>query len=180
MPLPRDDTTPPVTKMYFVELTDSPPSVGGSPVFRRTAGRLPCRRRAPRARGTARHRSEDPAAAAAAARAAPTALPARGRAGPSDPALPGCRRRHPRADGKPPRSTTEPPPRHSGATTKPSHTPASKTRRTTQRMRGSPARDRRGLRGRRLEPRRAETPPRTGTGEHTKSVPWRLALRLID
>src|SRR6059058_4210576 len=60
MPLPRDDTTPPVTKMYFVELTDSPPSVGGSPVFRRTAGRLPCRRLAPRARGTARHRSEDP------------------------------------------------------------------------------------------------------------------------
>src|SRR5881409_2046991 len=58
MPLPRDDTTPPVTKMYFVELTDSPPSVGGSTVFPRTAGRLPCRHRAPRARETARHRSE--------------------------------------------------------------------------------------------------------------------------
>src|SRR5467141_2998026 len=99
MPLPRDDTTPPVTKMYFVELTDSPPSVGGSTVLPRTAGRLRCRRPAPRAPETAPRRSESLAAAAAAARAAPSAPPVPARAAPSDPALRGCRRTHPRVDG---------------------------------------------------------------------------------
>src|SRR5947209_645385 len=38
MPLPRDDTTPPVTKMYFVELTDSPPSVRASAEARTEGG----------------------------------------------------------------------------------------------------------------------------------------------
>src|SRR6266567_3347230 len=78
----------------------------------------------------------------------------------------------------PARSTTATISRASVATTRRSHTPVSTTRRTTQRMRGSPAKDRSGLRGRRLEPSRAGTTPRTGTGEHTKSVPWRLALDL--
>src|SRR2546422_5783128 len=30
MPFPSEETTPPVTKTYFVELTDSPPSADGS------------------------------------------------------------------------------------------------------------------------------------------------------
>src|SRR3989442_25357 len=100
MPLPRDDTTPPVTKMYFVELTDSPPSVGASAVLPHTADRRRCRRRGPRALETASRRWESRAAGAAAARVAPTAPPGQVRAGSSDPALPGCRRRHPRAGGR--------------------------------------------------------------------------------
>src|SRR2546422_3946240 len=104
IPLPSDDTTPPVTKMYFVELTDSPLSVGGSTVSPRNAGRLPCRPRAPRAPQTALRRSEFRAAAVAAAPAAPSAPPAPARVGPSDPALLACRRRPPRADGRSRRS----------------------------------------------------------------------------
>src|SRR2546425_1933497 len=73
MPLPRDDTTPPVTKMYFVELTDSPPSVGASAVLPHIADRRRCRRRGPRALETASRRWESRAAGAAAARVAPTA-----------------------------------------------------------------------------------------------------------
>src|SRR2546422_5329340 len=75
MPLPRDDTTPPVTKMYFVELTDSPPSVGASAVLPHIADRRRCRRRGPRAPETAPRRWESRAAGAAAARVAPTAPP---------------------------------------------------------------------------------------------------------
>src|SRR5713101_2442970 len=100
MPLPRDDTTPPVTKMYFVELTNSPPSVGGSAVLPHIADRRPCRRRGPRAPETASRRWESRAAGAAAARVAPTAPPGQVRAGSSDPAHPACRRRHPRAGGR--------------------------------------------------------------------------------
>src|SRR5216110_3093702 len=100
MPLPRDDTTPPVTKMYFVELTDSPPSVGASAVLPHIADRRRCRRRGPRARETASRRWESRAAGAAAARVAPTAPPGQVRARSSDPARPGCRRRHPRAGGR--------------------------------------------------------------------------------
>src|SRR5207249_3630501 len=74
----------------------------------------------------------------------------------------------------PARSTTAAISRASVATTRRSHTPASTTRRTTQRMRGSPARDRSGLRGRRLEIGRAHVTPRTGTGEHTRVVPRSL------
>src|SRR5881296_4653278 len=94
MPLPRDDTTPPVTKMYFVELTDSPLSVGASAVLPHIADRRRCRRRGPRALETSSRRWESRAAGAAAARVAPTAPPGQVRAGSSDPALPGCRRRH--------------------------------------------------------------------------------------
>src|SRR5207244_12999148 len=75
MPLPRDDTTPPVTKMYFVELTDSPPSVGASAVLPHIADRRRCRRPGPRAPETAPRRWESRAAGAAAARGAPTAPP---------------------------------------------------------------------------------------------------------
>src|SRR6266849_3467277 len=100
MLLPRDDTTPPVTKMYFVELTDSPLSVGGSTVLPRNADPLRYRRRAPRVQGTAPRRSPSRAAAAAAAPAVPSAPPGPARAAASDRAPPGCRRTHPRADGR--------------------------------------------------------------------------------
>src|SRR6266705_3343852 len=42
MPFPREETTPPVTKMYFVELTDSPLSGVGPAPLRRTAGLPAC------------------------------------------------------------------------------------------------------------------------------------------
>src|SRR5207245_10493609 len=83
MPLPRDDTTPPVTKMYFVELTDSPPSDGGSTALRRVADRPRCLPREPQVPGTPPRRSAHRGAAAEAARAAPTAPPALVRAAPT-------------------------------------------------------------------------------------------------
>src|SRR5207247_8776705 len=64
--------------------------------------------------------------------------------------------------------------RASVATTRRSQMPRSAMRRVTTTMRGSPASGRSGLRGSRLEPSRAGITPRTGTGEHTKSVPWSL------
>src|SRR5256886_6501213 len=73
MPLPSELTTPPVTKMYFVELTDSPPSSAGSSGFPRTGDRPPCPRRAPPGPRTAPRRSGCRATAGAAARAAPNA-----------------------------------------------------------------------------------------------------------
>src|SRR6266853_2055961 len=78
----------------------------------------------------------------------------------------------------PARSTTAAISRASVATTRRSHTPSSATRRTTQRMRGSPANGRRGFFGRRLEPSRAGITPRIGTEEDTKVVPRSLDGRL--
>src|SRR5438067_8009446 len=83
MPLPSDETTPPVTKMYFVELTDSPPSDAGSTALPRTADRPPCPRRAPPGRRTPPRRSARRAATAAAAPVAPTAPRERAAAAPS-------------------------------------------------------------------------------------------------
>src|SRR3989442_6227604 len=75
MPLPRELTTPPVTKMYFVELTDSPPSVAASAPLRRTGDPPRCPRPGRRTPPTAPRRSAGRAATAAAARGAPSALP---------------------------------------------------------------------------------------------------------
>src|SRR5205807_7661125 len=87
MPFPRELTTPPVTKMYFVELTDSPPAVGRSvgrsgPPPRSADPRL-CLRPAPPAPGTAPRRSRRRGTAGAAAPAAPNAPPGRARAAPT-------------------------------------------------------------------------------------------------
>src|SRR2546430_16619115 len=83
MPLPSDETTPPVTKMYFVELTDSPPSDAGSTALPRTANRPRCPRPAPPGRRTPPRRSARRAATAAAAPVAPTAPRDRAAAAPS-------------------------------------------------------------------------------------------------
>src|SRR6184192_4381766 len=59
MPFPSEETTPPVTKTYFVELTDSPPSADGSTAALRGAGPRRCRPRG-RRRIEQRHADRDP------------------------------------------------------------------------------------------------------------------------
>src|SRR5438552_2429380 len=97
MPLPREETTPPVTKMYFVELTDSPPSVGGSTASRPCGDRPRYPRPALRVPETTPRRSASRAAAAAAAPAAPNAPPAPAPAEPTAQAPPACTHTRPRA-----------------------------------------------------------------------------------
>src|SRR5579864_6704495 len=82
MPLPRELTTPPVTKMYLVELTNSPLSGAGLTRVPRTPGLRRYQRRGPRVRRTERRRWECRAAGVAAVRAAPTAPQAPGRGAP--------------------------------------------------------------------------------------------------
>src|SRR2546422_3365486 len=108
IPLPRELTTPPVTKMYFVELTDSPPSVAASAPLRRTGDPPRCPRPGRRTPPTAPRRSAGRAATAAAARGAPSALPGPAGAAPPPPAPPRGGGTHPHACGRPPR---RPPPR---------------------------------------------------------------------
>src|SRR5690348_15057555 len=90
MPLPREETTPPVTKMYFVELTDSPPSIGATTASRRCEDRRRCPPPGLPHRQTTRRRSAPHATAAAAARAAPSAPRAPAPTEPTAPALPAC------------------------------------------------------------------------------------------
>src|SRR2546426_3905697 len=103
MPLPRELTTPPVTKMYFVELTDSPPSVAASAPLRRTGDPPRCPRPGRRTPPTAPRRSAGRAATAAAARGAPSALPGPAGGPPPPPAPPGGGGAHPPAGGVAPR-----------------------------------------------------------------------------
>src|SRR5574341_2080924 len=74
IPFPRELTTPPVTKMYFVELTDSPPSFGEKTPLPPTKGLQAYRCLALPDRQTASRPSESRATAAAAARAVPIVL----------------------------------------------------------------------------------------------------------
>src|SRR2546426_11971199 len=101
MPLPRELTTPPVTKMYFVELTDSPPSVAASAPLRRTGDPPRCPRPGRRTPPTAPRRSAGRAATAAAARGAPSALPGPAGAAPPPPAPRRGRRAQRHAGGRP-------------------------------------------------------------------------------
>src|SRR2546421_1567913 len=98
MPFPRELTTPPVTKMYFVELTSSPPAVGRSTPLPRSGDPRSYPRLEPRAPHTAPRRSRRRAATGATAQAAPNAPPGRVPAAPSAPARPVYRRTRRRSE----------------------------------------------------------------------------------
>src|SRR5205807_9715021 len=97
IPLPSDETTPPVTKIYFVELTGSPPSGAGSTAPPRIADCPPCPPRERPGRQATLRRSAGRAARAAAAPAAPIAPRAPAVAAPTARAPHACTHRRPRA-----------------------------------------------------------------------------------
>src|SRR3989442_9241555 len=102
MPLPRELTTPPVTKMYFVELTGSPPLAGARVVPPPCSGLRPYPRPAPPADRTVPPRWECRAPAGAAARGAPRSLPEPAGAAPQAAARPPWRATRPPAGDTPP------------------------------------------------------------------------------
>src|SRR5207245_11660177 len=84
------ETTPPVTKMYFVELTDSPPSIGATTASRRCEDRRRCPPPGPPHRRPTPRQSASHATAAATARPAPSAPRAPAPTEPTAPGPPTC------------------------------------------------------------------------------------------